>query len=84
MAGKTYNDLKLAGEVRTLTLKEIERVLKGTDEVYKKELVLKLAANCLPRLNEHSGPDGGDIPIPLLHVLNNNSNKKDSEPQQTN
>lgn len=60
----TFNDLKLAAEVRSLTLKEIRIVLlqKEMDD-FKKQLILRLAANTLPRLNEHTGADGGAIEI---------------------
>lgn len=66
--GKTLNDRKLAAEVRTLSLKEMKKVLEDDSEDnkdYKKQLVLKLAATVLPRLTEISGPDGGDVPMPI-------------------
>lgn len=56
--GKTLNDRKLAAEVRTLSLREMKKVLEGDDADYKKQLILKLAATALPRLNEHTGADG--------------------------
>lgn len=82
--GKTLNDRKLAAEVRTLSLNEMRRVLQGTDEDYKKQLILKLAATVLPRINEHSGPDGGNIPIPIFggmsaNTLNNEDTKHDGD-----
>ena len=60
--GKTLNDRKLSSEVRTLTLKEIKKVLKAgrSDELFN-PVLLKLAGTVLPRLNEHSGPDGESI-----------------------
>ena len=63
--GKTLNDRILAADVRTLTLRQIKMVLEGTDEDFKKQLILKLASTVLPRINEISGPDGGDIPVPI-------------------
>ncbi len=73
--GKTLNDRKLAGDVRTLAMREMYRVLKGTDEEYKKELILKLATTVLPRINEISGPDGGAVQIAgvEVNVRKNNS-----------
>ena len=31
----------------------------------KKQLILKMSTSILPRLNELSGPDGGEIPLPI-------------------
>lgn len=61
--GKSFNDRVLAGEVRTLTLSEIKKALLGTDEDFKKQVILRLAGSILPRLNELSGPDGAPLPI---------------------
>ena len=68
--GKSFNDRELAARVRTLALNEIEAVLKqqGLDD-FKKAVILRLAGTVLPRLNEHSGPDGGELPIPILSVV---------------
>jgi hypothetical protein len=57
---------ELAGEVRDLTLKEIRAILVDKEnEKYSKDfrqqVILKLAGNVLPRINEHSGTDGGPI-----------------------
>lgn len=65
MAGTTLNDRRLAAEVRTLSLKEMKKVLQGNDEDYKKQLILKLASSALPRLNEHTGEDGE--PMKLIY-----------------
>jgi len=61
--GKSFNDRELAGRVRTLTLEEIEKALKGNDMEFKKAVILRLAGNILPRLNHISGEDGGPIQI---------------------
>lgn len=61
--GKSFNDRELAGEVRTLTLNEIKKALTGNDEVFKKQVILKLAGTVLPRLNELTGENGGAIVI---------------------
>lgn len=63
MAGIGLGDRKLGAEVRRLTLKEIQAVLLGEDKEYKKALILKLASTVLPRINEHSGEDGGAIQV---------------------
>lgn len=63
----TFNDLQLAARVRSLALKEVEKVLLQPElDEFKKAVILRLAGNVLPRLNEHSGPDGGEIPVPIL------------------
>jgi len=58
-----YYERKLAGEVRDLTLKEIRSILldkecEKTEKAFRQQVILRLAGNVLPRLNEHSGPDG--------------------------
>lgn len=80
LATQSYETKLLAGEVRELTLKEMKKVLKGNDEPYKKELILRLASSVLPKLNEHSGPDGQPIPIlsTITNVSSNNDNKEDN------
>lgn len=77
----TVVDRELSKKVRRLTLKKIEKILsrpvvrmdKEEYDLYK-QVLLKLAGNILPRLNEHSGPDGGDIPLPLLGGKSNGKN----------
>jgi hypothetical protein len=64
--GKSFQDRKLAADVRTQGLKDVQSVLKGNKSVekwseYKKQLVLRLVTTLLPRLNEHTGEDGGAI-----------------------
>lgn len=68
MAGKTLNDRKLAADVRTLTLKEIKRVLEATPDTaeekqFKQQVILRLAPTILPRLNEHTGEDGKELTL---------------------
>lgn len=77
--GKSMQDRELAARVRTLALEEIERILKNKtkEKALYKAVIIKLAGTVLPRLNEHSGPDGD--PIPLLYALHNHdSDKEDS------
>lgn len=50
--GKIYNDRILAAEIRQLTLKQIKKILKGDDTDYKRQLLLRLAGNVLPRLRD--------------------------------
>lgn len=64
--GKSFQDRELAAEVRNLTLMEAKKVLKkGKGRLYEM-LLVKLAGSALPRLNEHSGPEG--TPIPIMQV----------------
>lgn len=63
IGGKSLNDRKLAAEVRSLALTEIREILLGDDNEYKRQIILKLAPAILPRLNEHTGEDGKDLPM---------------------
>ena len=66
--GCSFNDRKLAGEVRSLGLKELKKILGPTykDKEYQKAILLRIAPSLLPRLNEHSGPEGEQLfPQPL-------------------
>lgn len=65
MAGVALNDRALGARVRRLTLKEIEKILLGDDEDYKKEIIMKLAPSILPRINEHSGENGEAIKVTI-------------------
>ena len=71
--GKSFQDRELAAKVRTKALNDIYAVLDGDESVakwgdYKKQIVLKLAGTVLPRLNEHTGADGGPIPIQGVEI----------------
>lgn len=69
--GKSFNDRVLAGEVRTLTLKEIKKYLTSTreeDELFKKQIILKLSGTILPRLNELTGENGGAIKLEGVEI----------------
>lgn len=64
--GKSFQDRKLAADVRNKALKDIHLVLKGAKTVekfseYKKAMLLRLAPALLPKLNEHTGEDGAPI-----------------------
>ena len=68
MAGVIGNDRKQGANVRRLLLTEIERLfvadphsLSETELNTKRELLLRMAANTLPRLHELTGEDGNPI-----------------------
>ncbi len=64
MSGTTLNDRKLASNVRTLTLREIEKILKREDmDELKKQVILRLAPTVLPRLTEVTGEGGGPLQL---------------------
>ena len=57
--GKSLQDREQAARVRRLALSEIEKILiTGRKDKLFDPVLLKLAGTLLPRLNEHSGPDG--------------------------
>ena len=75
--GKTLNDRKLAADVRTLTLKHIKHYLEDDSDEnkeFKKQLLLKLSASVLPRLNEHSGMDGEPLTVQVITFDANDTN----------
>jgi hypothetical protein len=73
----TFNDLVLAARVRTLGLKEVEKVLMQKElNEFKKAVILRLAGNLLPRLNEHTGQDGQPLKITFDNALSSNSSSK--------
>lgn len=77
-------DRELAARVRRLALSEIEKILlrKKMDKL-KEAVVLKLAGTVLPRLNEHSGPDGKPIPLMQIDALHtDDSDNEDSETEE--
>lgn len=66
--GKSFQDRQRSASVRNLALDQIEEVLQKqtlagepVGKTYHQQLLIKLAGNVLPRLNEHTGDDGGDI-----------------------
>lgn len=82
--GKSFNDMQLAGQVRNLALTHLQKILDPDyeDKDYQKQMLLKLANTLLPRLNEHSGPDGA--PIPISNVLEDIGIQEDSQTKQEN
>lgn len=81
--GKSMQDRELAARVRSLALHEIEKVLKNTKNKLYGPVLIKLAGSVLPRLNEHTGENGGVIPMPILNVLLNNHGDQKSIESQT-
>lgn len=67
--GVNFNDRELAGEVRTLALNEIKKVLKkGKGSLYGAVLV-RLSGTILPRLNELTGESGKPLIIQISEVI---------------
>ena len=86
MARKATFDPDITKAVRNKALADILEVLKETViskkyGVYKKQMLLKLATTVLPRVNEHSGPNGK--PIPILNILDHEDNNGSSEDKET-
>ena len=67
--GKSFQDRELAARVRTLALSEIEKVLKKPKHKLYGAVVVKLAGTVLPRLNEHTGENGGPIKVDITPAL---------------
>jgi hypothetical protein len=63
MAAPKYTDRLKAQKLRSLAIDEMIEVLNGDDLDFKKQLLLRLAGGVLPRLNEHTGEEGGPINI---------------------
>lgn len=77
--GKSFQDRELAAKVRNKALKDIYAVLTEQKSVkkwgkFKQDIVLKLAGTVLPRLNEHTGPEGKELPVPIFNVQSYNGN----------
>ena len=68
--GKSFQDRERSANVRNMALSHIEKILnpKYKDKKYQKELLLRMAPNLLPRLNEHTGRDGVELPVPIFNV----------------
>lgn len=76
--GKSFQDRELAARVRTLALTEIETILKRKKmDKLKEAVILKLAGTVLPRLNEHGGPDGSELPVPIFNVIQSHHSDKE-------
>lgn len=87
IGGKSFQDRELAARVRTLALNQVwsvlnERKLRGEDTglEYHKALLMKMAGTILPRLQEHSGADGGALVISYDPSF---KNKNETPPETT-
>jgi hypothetical protein len=77
MAGAISNDRKQGARVRRLLLDEIERLfdtdplkLSERETETKRELLLRMSSNTLPRLHEVAGEDGGPITVQIINYGN--------------
>lgn len=78
IGGKSFQDRELAARVRTLSLTEIEKVLKNPKMTpFKQQLILRMAGAVVPRLVEHSGEGGGPIKLEGIEISFNS--KKGNE-----
>lgn len=74
--GRNFNDRERASRVRNLALDEIEGILNKKIKVskeFRNQIVLKLAGQVLPRLNELSGEDGGPLTVQIIKYANDTS-----------
>lgn len=65
--GKSFQDRERSANVRNMALDIIEEVLKPTykDKKYQKELILRMAANLLPKLNAGRDDNERLVPSPI-------------------
>jgi len=71
-----FDTRKLINEVRHLTLKEIKAILldidhKKTEKAFRQALLLKLASNVLPRVNEIAGEGGEPLQMVVKRAYDN-------------
>ena len=78
--GVQFNDRVKAGKVRSKILDIADKILQDETHPLYKETYLSLVKNVLPRLNEHSGPEGK--PIPILNVQGNDSDKEGNSSEE--
>lgn len=71
--GKSFQDRQRSANVRNLALDLLEEVLQPNykDKKYQKEILLRMAPNLIPRLNEHTGEDGEAIKVEISGVALN-------------
>jgi hypothetical protein len=77
MAAPKYTDRIRAQELRSASLKIMIEAVRGEgvfgeDFEFRKQLLLRLASNVLPRLNENTGEDGGPM---IIQVTSEGANK---------
>lgn len=80
--GTSLQDRKISARVRSLALKEIEKVLQnGREDKLYEPLLLKLASTVLPRINQVGGLEDEDnsyAPI-LVKFLNGKEDNNNTE-----
>lgn len=85
MASPNFQDRVKAAELRSRLMDEVFLILDDSKEAHakiakwsemKKRIVEKMAANLLPRVNEHTGADGAELPVPIFNVSTNNGNSQ--------
>lgn len=69
--GVSFNDRELAGQVRTLALSEVMKILKEGEGKLYEAVLIRLAGTILPRLNEITGENGSPVIIELSGVTAN-------------
>ena len=81
--GKSMQDRELAAKVRDLTLNECYRQLQKKKGRLYEALLIRLAGTALPRLNEHMGKDGKELPVPIFQINAIPINNSDQESIET-
>ena len=79
MAQKATYDSTIVRTVRNQVLGDIQEVLKesAASKKFGKrkwEMLLRLSGSVLPRVNEHTGAEGKELPVPIFNVSANTSN----------
>ena len=86
--GQDYEERKQSRLLRNLVTEECIDILQKKIKVskeFRQAMLLKLAGNVLPRLNEISGPEGKPIPLfDYVRGRNNNGNGENKEADQEN
>ena len=85
MAAPKYTDRVKAQTLRSLSLEIMTAALRGEgefggDKDFKKQLILRLASNVLPRLNEHTGEvsENGELSPILVKFIDGSETDKHS------
>jgi hypothetical protein len=85
MAAPKYTDRLRAQSLRTASLDIMIQAIKGEGEFgedfeFRKQLLLRLASNVLPRLNEHTGEDGNAILIQIAKEVSDKQELYETDP----
>lgn len=73
-----FNDRKLAGEVRSLTLQECKRHLQAKKGKMYNMVLNNLSRGVLPRLTELTGDDGKELVIQISSTIAKKNGVKSS------